>query len=105
MMRWRRTSKSSMRLKKCSIWSGGRWISILSPRGNERAIKAMATILLAWELGRGSGHLVRLLPIAEGLARRGHRGCGVGKDLVRAQGILPSHLVTIIQGPIPGNDG
>lgn len=33
----------------------------------------MATILLAWELGSGLGHLMNLRPIGESLAARGHR--------------------------------
>jgi glycosyltransferase involved in cell wall biosynthesis len=31
------------------------------------------TVLLLWELGDGLGHLMQLLPVARGLARRGHR--------------------------------
>ena len=63
----------------------------------------MATFLLAWELGRGSGHLVRMLPIANGLARRGHRVCAAAKDLPRAQAILPSELLTLIRAPVASN--
>src|SRR4051794_27851991 len=33
----------------------------------------MATILFAWELGGGLGHMLQLQPLAEGLASRGHR--------------------------------
>jgi rhamnosyltransferase subunit B len=33
----------------------------------------MARILIAWEFGAGLGHLTRLLPVAEGLGRQGHR--------------------------------
>ncbi len=33
----------------------------------------MSTILFAWELGGGLGHLVQLRPPAEALAARGHR--------------------------------
>jgi hypothetical protein len=60
----------------------------------------MATFLLAWELGRGSGHLVRLLPIAEGLTRRGHQVFAAVKDLPRAQAILPTSLLTLIAAPL-----
>lgn len=33
----------------------------------------MSTILFAWELGGGLGHSLQILPLAEELARRGHR--------------------------------
>lgn len=45
----------------------------------------MSTILLAWELGGGAGHCVNLLPIAKGLAKRGHRICLAARDLVTAR--------------------
>lgn len=33
----------------------------------------MATVLITWELGGGLGHMLQLMPLAEGLAGRGHR--------------------------------
>lgn len=33
----------------------------------------MATVLFAWELGGGLGHLLQILPLAEGMSRRGHQ--------------------------------
>ena len=32
----------------------------------------MARVLLAWELGAGSGHCAKLAPLAKGLIDRGH---------------------------------
>ena len=59
----------------------------------------MATILLTWELGAGSGHLVRLLPIAQGLTELGHAVVAAVKDVPRARGILPPEM-TLIQAPV-----
>jgi hypothetical protein len=33
----------------------------------------MGIVLLSWELGGGAGHLINLLPLAKGLAARGHK--------------------------------
>jgi UDP:flavonoid glycosyltransferase YjiC (YdhE family) len=60
----------------------------------------MSTIVLAWELGAGYGHLGRLLPVATALARRGHRPIFIVRDLFRAQTVLGGRGFTILQAPL-----
>jgi UDP:flavonoid glycosyltransferase YjiC (YdhE family) len=60
----------------------------------------MSTIVLAWELGAGYGHLGRLLPVATALARRGHRPIFIVRDLFRAQTVLGGRGFTILQAPV-----
>lgn len=45
---------------------------------------ALATVLMTWELGGGLGHLMRLQPLAHGLAQRGHRVVLALRDLSKA---------------------
>jgi UDP:flavonoid glycosyltransferase YjiC (YdhE family) len=45
----------------------------------------MATILYAWELGGGLGHMMRFLPLAKKLAARGHRVVAALRELRRAE--------------------
>jgi len=59
----------------------------------------MATILLAWELGGGLGHLMNLRPIAEELPRRGHRVVAVLRDLSLAHEMLGHSGVSFLQAP------
>ncbi len=47
------------------------------------------SILVAWEIGGGFGHLMRLRPIVERLVQRGHRVTLVVRDLEKAQEIFP----------------
>jgi UDP:flavonoid glycosyltransferase YjiC (YdhE family) len=61
---------------------------------------SMATILLAWELGGGLGHLMKLRPLADVLSQRGHRVVAVVRDLSSARRLLPSPEVVILQAPI-----
>jgi hypothetical protein len=42
-------------------------------RRRQRPAKSTRRILFAWELGRGLGHLNRLLPIARAMEERGHK--------------------------------
>src|SRR6187551_3967980 len=60
----------------------------------------MATVLLTWELGAGSGHLVRLSPIARGLLERGHQVFAAIRDVERAKSVLPSGLTGVFRSPI-----
>src|SRR4051812_21416649 len=46
----------------------------------------MATILFAWELGGGLGHLMQMRPLAEALAGRGHRVHVALRHLCRSAG-------------------
>jgi len=59
----------------------------------------MATILLAWELGAGTGHCVNLLPLAEGLIAIGHRVILAGRDLVAAKRVFGATNVEFVQAP------
>ena len=60
----------------------------------------MATILLTWELGGGLGHLVNLLPLAQGLFERGHRVVAALRDLSRAEDVFRGIEVTYLQAPV-----
>jgi UDP:flavonoid glycosyltransferase YjiC (YdhE family) len=60
----------------------------------------MATVLLTWELGAGSGHLIELLPIATSLIRRGHRVMAAVRDLSRAADVFDGAGVRFVQAPI-----
>jgi hypothetical protein len=59
----------------------------------------MATILLAWELGGGLGHVMTMRPLAEGLARRGHRVVAVLRDLSSAREFITDPAVICLQAP------
>ena len=48
----------------------------------------MGSVLLTWELGAGLGHLVNLLPLARGLAERGHRVTAMLRDLSQAEKVF-----------------
>lgn len=60
----------------------------------------MSTILFAWELGGGLGHLMQMRPIAHGLLARGHRIAAALKDLFRARQVFGPD-VPLLQAPIP----
>lgn len=60
----------------------------------------MATILFAWELGGGYGHLSRLLPVARELQRRGHDVVFAVRDLLSAEILLQPHGIATFQAPI-----
>src|ERR1700722_2945490 len=59
----------------------------------------MASILITWELGGGWGHLMRLLPVARGLAERGHRVWLALRDLSRASRLFGPE-VRLLQSPV-----
>jgi hypothetical protein len=57
----------------------------------------MATILLAWELGAGTGHAMHAAPIVNALAHRGHRVLAALRDPSVAGGLFaPS--ITVVPG-------
>lgn len=60
----------------------------------------MATILFAWELGSGYGHLARLLPVARELATRGHQPLFAVRDLMGAEALLEPHGIRAFQAPM-----
>jgi hypothetical protein len=59
----------------------------------------MATILFAWELGAGLGHLTRMRPVAEGLARQGHRVWVAMRDLASAEQVFGGTGISYFQAP------
>jgi hypothetical protein len=59
----------------------------------------VARIFLTWELGGGSGHLVPMRPIIQGLIRRGHSVVAAVRDLSRAAAILGDCSVRLLQAP------
>jgi len=69
----------------------------------------MATVMFDWEQGGGLGHLMQTLPLAEGLARKGHRVFVAPRDLVAASALydhkgvlfLPASHKEAMTGPVP----
>ena len=69
----------------------------------------MATVMFDWEQGGGLGHLMQTLPLAEGLARKGHRVFVAPRDLVAASALydhkgvlfLPASHKEAMNGPVP----
>jgi UDP:flavonoid glycosyltransferase YjiC (YdhE family) len=59
----------------------------------------MGTILFAWQLGAGLGHLLRMKPSAEGLANCGHRIFMVARNLPRAAKVYARLGVSLLQSP------
>lgn len=57
------------------------------------------SILLAWELGAGTGHCVNLLPIAEELLRREYKVVLAVRDLITARRVFQDAPVTYVQAP------
>jgi hypothetical protein len=60
----------------------------------------MATILIAWELGGGLGHLTRLVPILRRLRQRGHRLFAAVRDLSGIDAVFGDLEVSYLQAPI-----
>src|SRR5688572_19015632 len=60
----------------------------------------MGCVLFAWELGAGLGHLNQILPLADGLAKAGHRVFVALRDLSGAQGVFARTGVCYLQAPI-----
>jgi len=59
----------------------------------------MPTILFTWELGAGLGHLTRMRPVAESLARHGHRVLAALRDLASAEQVFGGTGVSYLQAP------
>lgn len=57
------------------------------------------TVLLAWELGGGLGHVGRLLPLARGLSERGYRPVLALRDLIEPNGLLRAESFPLLQAP------
>lgn len=54
------------------------------------------TVLFCWELGAGLGHLMQMRPLAEDLARAGHRVLVAARDLAAAARVLGGAGVTFL---------
>ena len=59
----------------------------------------MSTILFAWELGGGLGHLLQFAPLARALARSGHRIAFALKDLRLVRPLLGTLPLELWQAP------
>ena len=59
----------------------------------------MAKILITWELGGGSGHLVPLRPIVQSLCGHGHAVVAALRDVARAGGVFAGLPVQFLQAP------
>jgi hypothetical protein len=59
----------------------------------------MGTVLIAWELGGGLGHLMQLAPIARGLAARGHRVFAALRYLDWAERVFGCRVATLLSAP------
>lgn len=59
----------------------------------------MATILFAWELGAGLGHINLMRPLAEGLRQRGHDVRLALRDLSRASELFDPTVFLFYQAP------
>ncbi len=59
----------------------------------------MATVLFAWELGGGLGHLGPLTPLVRRLCGAGHRVFAALKDLSRADAVFGEPRISYLQAP------
>lgn len=60
----------------------------------------MARVLVAWELGGGLGHLVRLRPLVVKLLAAGHQVTLSVRQLSRVDQLFPSMKIEFLQAPI-----
>src|SRR4051812_39277510 len=59
----------------------------------------MGRILFAWQLGAGNGHLMRMLPLVEGLVANGHEVFVAARYLARAAAAYGKARVRLLQAP------
>ena len=59
----------------------------------------MKTVLLAWELGEGYGHLTTLKPFVDKLIEQNIKTVLVVRDVVKAEEVFSKKNVTILQAP------
>src|SRR5438105_2513582 len=59
----------------------------------------MATILFAWELGGGLGHMMQMVPLARALVGRGHRVFAALRDLAAGETVFARTDVCYLQAP------
>jgi hypothetical protein len=65
----------------------------------------LARILITWELGGGSGHLVPLAPVASGLAGQGHTLVVAVRDVARAATTFAGIPLRFLQAPFRHGPG
>lgn len=58
------------------------------------------TVLFAWELGAGLGHLMQMRALAEGLARLGYRVIVCLREIDRAGAVFRHPGIRVVQAPI-----
>ena len=63
----------------------------------------MATVLFTWELGRGLGHLVPMLPLARALSQRGHKVFVAARDVAAAPAVFGDAGVSLLAAPFALN--
>jgi len=61
------------------------------------------TVLFAWELGGGLGHLAPVVPLFAGLRERGYRVVLAARDVSRARPLLGGCGIELLQAPIKTN--
>lgn len=59
-----------------------------------------ASIVVAWELGSGMGHIIPLLPLIRQLRQEGHRVSVITRDLSRVSEVFRGLDVTCFQAPL-----
>src|SRR5262245_66660318 len=60
----------------------------------------MSTVLIAWELGAGLGHVRPLLAVAEALAQEGHRPVLALRDTVETWPVLRHQPFPVLPAPM-----
>jgi UDP:flavonoid glycosyltransferase YjiC (YdhE family) len=60
----------------------------------------MARILLAWELGDGLGHIMRLLPLAKRLRQAGHDCVFAVRNVPTSYGVIAREGFPVLQAPM-----
>lgn len=60
------------------------------------------SVLFAWELGAGIGHIAPILPLAENLIARGHRVTVAARELDSARRLFQSLPVRLVAAPFGG---
>jgi UDP:flavonoid glycosyltransferase YjiC (YdhE family) len=59
----------------------------------------MSTILFAWEFGAGHGHITRIQPLADPLAKLGHRVIVAARDVATCHEQLRDSAIRVFQAP------
>jgi len=60
----------------------------------------MGRIVFVWELGRGLGHIQRIMPLADKMQRRGHEVICVMKNVADAEKLLGEFCTKTLQAPV-----